>query len=47
MEYNGFLWNKCSGVTLDECAAIETGLFVRKPFVGKFTVKFVSFLMGL
>ena len=45
MEYNGFLWNKCSGVRLESAGLMESEgtprddrLFVRMPFVGKFAV---------
>lgn len=46
MEYSGFLWNKCSGATLDDCEAIDTDLFVRKPFIGTFVVKIMEFLLA-
>ncbi len=39
MEYNGFLWNKRSGIVYSTPRImVETHLFVRNPFVGKFSV---------
>lgn len=45
MEYNGFLWNAGSGVVFQKTGMVESEancsgdrLFVRKPFVGKFSV---------
>ena len=45
MEYNGFLWNRFSGVkcigvdTIDSGTDPQERLFVRKPFAGKFLVR--------
>lgn len=47
MEYNAFLWHEGAGICIKQCGLIgnqnasDDQFFVRKPFIGSFTVRIV------